>query len=559
MLSYTTTFCIPNPFPMPATLNISKAKFSSVTNHLLSHCWAPAAAAPSTSSSAVDAASNNSINVADTGPVAFVWVLPIAASTRCILLLLLTLSDWLLPDHDPGDDVARFPLPPQHRTSAFGLTAFIKWDSAHYLQLATSGQYSTQQTLAFYPTFPYVVRYVALMWAWTTGAGDPIAASATVFVVAAVVVSNFSFILSALVLHDLLRRLVQQSQQHEAPLTNTEVVRTAVLCYVCNPASVFFASAYTESLFALCSFTGMWQLVLARDAGPVAVPAAAAHVVAAGISFAAASSVRSNGLFNVLFLLAFATSVLVCKRGSWRATAALLVSTAFAVLAAAAPFVVFNGHMHVLACGDFACPATSTGQEFVAAAVRLLQPLLLHLPGTAMYTSTGNVAGGSTVSAVSACCIRGPWGCSMYSAVQRDFWDVGFLRYFQWKQLPNFALACPAVAVAVFTVQEVARHMPTTSAVDKEFKSGLGPHLLLVAHLVHLMVSVFVGVFVAHVQITTRLLCSACPVFYLGLAHLLCGSGGKQRHRLYSFAVVGYLISFNILGLVLFPNFYPFT
>jgi len=293
-------------------------------------------------------------------------------------------------------------------------------------------------------------------------------------------------------------------------------------------------------------------------------------VVAAGVSFAVASSVRSNGLLNALFPAAFAASVVAAaascsSTSSWYAAATVLVPTAVAVFAVVVPFAVFNGHMHAVACGA-TCVATSSGhgavRELASAVAATVARWLL--PGSALYTHTGSVVGGGSVggggysssasaSASAACCARGPWGCSMYSAVQRDFWDVGFLRYFQWKQLPNFALACPAVAVAVYTVHKVAR----TAAADAGGMQGMSLHLLLLAHLVHMSVTVFVGVFVAHVQITTRMLCSACPLWYLGLSLLLCQQGEDgQRHRV---AVITYLIAFNILGLLLHPNFLPYV
>lgn len=34
---------------------------------------------------------------------------------------------------------------------------------------------------------------------------------------------------------------------------------------------------------------------------------------------------------------------------------------------------------------------------------------------------------------------------NLYSHIQSAYWGVGFLRYWQWKQLPNFLLAAPAL------------------------------------------------------------------------------------------------------------------
>ena len=46
----------------------------------------------------------------------------------------------------------------------------------------------------------------------------------------------------------------------------------------------------------------------------------------------------------------------------------------------------------------------------------------------------------------------------------------------------------------------------------------------LSVHLVHLLVVTMLGILVAHVQIVTRLICSSCPLIYLGFALLLSNS-----------------------------------
>lgn len=38
---------------------------------------------------------------------------------------------------------------------------------------------------------------------------------------------------------------------------------------------------------------------------------------------------------------------------------------------------------------------------------------------------------------------------SLYSHIQSAYWGVGLLRYWQWKQLPNFLLAAPVLLLTV--------------------------------------------------------------------------------------------------------------
>mmetsp|Transcript_731 Transcript_731/g.1006 ORF Transcript_731/g.1006 Transcript_731/m.1006 type:complete len:97 (+) Transcript_731:1-291(+) len=71
---------------------------------------------------------------------------------------------------------------------------------------------------------------------------------------------------------------------------------------------------------------------------------------------------------------------------------------------------------------------------------------------------------------------------------------------------------------------------------------------------VHLLSLLVVGVFFANVQITTRLVCSASPLVYVGLVDLL-SKGPMWRRRL----CLGFLVLYNVAGVLLHTNFYPWT
>ena len=65
--------------------------------------------------------------------------------------------------------------------------------------------------------------------------------------------------------------------------------------------------------------------------------------------------------------------------------------------------------------------------------------------------SATSAASASTTAAAAAAAAAAEW-ChrplpDLYSHVQTKYWGVGALRYYQWRQLPNFALAAPALCL----------------------------------------------------------------------------------------------------------------
>mmetsp|Transcript_24015 Transcript_24015/g.33055 ORF Transcript_24015/g.33055 Transcript_24015/m.33055 type:complete len:312 (-) Transcript_24015:72-1007(-) len=309
---------------------------------------------------------------------------------------------------------------------------------------------------------------------------------------------------------------------------------------------------YSESLFATLSFLGMWAW---EEGGTVAW--------AALPCWAAASATRSNGVLLCGFPLFRSIQL---TQGAWsrgiviapKRMVRVWVQGLFQSAVVALPLVVFQLYGYLQFCaGEWA----SHPRPWCQAPVPYI-----------------------------------------YGFVQKHYWDVGFLRYFELKQAPNFLLATPMIILSCFGIGSYAcndckrffslgfwemktsddsialssdsqkpsqkivyqglRQRSTTyknenEAMSNESKTmyrsdtGYFSKDALVFHYMWLFMLV-VGFCFMHVQVITRFL-SACPPVYWYSARV-CSKIGR-----FAYLVWFYFIAYYLIGTFLFVNFYPWT
>lgn len=184
---------------------------------------------------------------------------------------------------------------------------------------------------------------------------------------------------------------------------------------------------------------------------------------------------------------------------------------------------------------------------FVAGIVRYCPSLV----GSVLGTEQG------TVEDRSWCKNVVPNISAMYVFVQREYWNVGVFRYYEWRQLPNFLLAAPMLALSVHSLASYfsdwwSRRKGLKKASSRRFGDAVAPYYV---HWLFLLVN---ALLVVHIQVTTRLL-AACPPLFWHPAALGFAGQDMQRTTRYGTVVVGYFLLFSVLGAVLFPTFYPWT
>ncbi|XP_019368027.1 PREDICTED: GPI mannosyltransferase 2 [Gavialis gangeticus] len=510
-------------------------------------------------------------------------VLRFAVWCRAVTLLLQALFNLLIPDH-----AADAFSPPRLSEPSFCdwllewlLGGLSHWDAEHFLFVAEHG-YVYEHNFAFFPVYPLSIRVVAEVALWPL---QGLLCLRSRLLLSAVLLNTLFSVLAAVVLYELGCVVLQ--------CRRTAFLSAILFCL--TPANVFMTAAYSESMFALLAFSAMWQLEKGRS-------------WTSGLLFSFAAGVRSNGVINAGFLLYTQSRRLALQlqagAGSvmkqawvWRQLLGLAASV---VLTCAGLFLspaLFQLYAYLRFCDPDVSPEHAVPQPLLQLAV-----------------DKGYRLAGMTGVKPAWCSHRVPM---IYSYIQDVYWNVGFLRYFQLKQIPNFLLAAPITVLSTWAacvyltanLQDcltlgLVRRRNKSRGGEGAAKPGVGfCSSGVFVYVVHATTLLVFGLLCMHVQVLTRLLGSSSPVLYWFSAYLLqdsnallwregdptqtaaslsewpplgsallglFGTGVSEnplprlllnyrRNTALTKCVLGYFLSFWLLGLILHCNFLPWT
>lgn len=427
---------------------------------------------------------------------------------------------------------------------------FRRWDAVYFLHVAEHG-YIYENSLAFFPLFPVTVRWLAsavhLVLGWCLTLSSAI-------LISAVMLNVVYFVLSAVFLFHA-SRLITRS---------IELSCVATLLYCINPASIFFSAGYSESMFAAATFCG---LILCEKN----------RLLAASMVFGLSSGTRSNGIISAGFVVyrQLKNTVHALSIESKPNVAITLLKCNIAFFSSImyaficiVPFLAYQYHAYQVFCKNEEMPINMVPQL-----VEFGRENGFKLPE---YPPP-------------------PW-CSWtvpisYSYIQQHYWDVGFMRYYQLRQLPNFFLATPVIVLsskAVFSYLQkkigYALYLGLWEEKEEQRKipDGFFSSKCYV-YIVHCGVLLCMCLLFLHIQVTTRFICSSSPVLYWYCAHRLnsCCKDWRwsadlsatdnilvyftnivkrwQKTDAFAKFIVLYFISYFIVGTAMHCNFLPWT
>ncbi|KAF9776921.1 ER membrane glycoprotein subunit of the GPI transamidase complex-like protein [Fusarium sp. DS 682] len=313
----------------------------------------------------------------------------------------------------------------------------------------------------------------------------------------AIAISHVSHLIAVLALYQL--TIVLCSDRKLAYL--------AAVVHILSPGGLFLSAPYAESTFACLSFAGNLLFALSLKASPDSLRRNVS-VIGAGLCYGISCTFRSNGLFGGVL---FAVEAL-------KGLSALLDGFTFSKL------------------------------------LRLIAPVIGGL-----LVAVGFIAP-QVLAWMRYCNIEGngeqrPWCArplpSIYTFVQEEYWDVGFLRYWTPNQIPLFLLAAPMLMILIKSGTEIMREpsrglRAMTSGTDEQCR-------LLVRTLAAVQTLLAVlAITNYHVQIISRI-SSAYPVWYWWVASCLMD---KKRQRL-GYSVVVFITMYAMIQGGLFASFLP--
>ena len=487
-----------------------------------------------------------------------------AILSRILVLLLQMIFNALCPDHNadafrtPEDPTEKYSFWDHIATFVFG--GLTRWDAQYFIHIAKYG-YTYENTLAFFPLFPMSMKYLAMV----LQIEPPILNHSNTIVISGFIINFVCFVKAALVLYDL----------SELVFKDTRIAYRAAILFCINPASIFFTALYTESMFAYLTFYSMRESI--NNNPCVFLP----------ISLSAL--VRSNGLVNIgfpiyswfrsLLVTTIPNFVLECKHyhsNRWSVLFNLrhifisLCQILFLICLSILPFCSYQVHNYANFCE---VETNATALPYHVQQYALDNNLLL--PGHEFSWCNSVIP-------------------MAYSHIQNKYWNVGFFKYYQFKQIPNFVLAFPVLYLMVkCTIAYFNEHKSKfctlqffTGIVKKEKKFNYGKYPLeMFVFIVHGLFLTLFCIFFVHIQVSTRLLCSASPLLYWYCALVTLPKVklskeikrieyessenvfsrwkvfflSQQQYSLIEKCIFGYFLGYVVAGCFMYSNFLPWT
>ncbi|CAD6184577.1 unnamed protein product [Caenorhabditis auriculariae] len=409
----------------------------------------------------------------------------------------------------------------------------MRWDALQFMFIAQYG-YIFEHSLAFLPAFP-----------WATGALGASAADyyralvgpvhkTTMTLLMGLIINTFTFLQAGHVLYFITLRI---SKSQKAAIIST-------ILFAFNPASIFFTSFYSESLYTLVTFGAIFLLLEMKvsDDFPFFLRLSGAVMI-----MMLGCVIRGNGILNVGYLGWFLTREIfwtmeeapkqrrvvpsnifprrrsryaredegevsrplkctfLLKRGRTVAFARLFFGCfilTMAVVFAVSLWVAYGNHQSDNFCNSRAFMRVP--QQFREYAQQNRLTVIgetRRMPWCAWLEKNKNT-------------VQATYGFPVwYPVVQRKYWRVGHFAYWSVKKIPCFLMAAPAMLLTLIAIRGTFRDLARRNLTNIWMCLLHQDHLLPYA--IHSAVILYFGIFYINAEVFTRMIFSSSPFLYV--------------------------------------------
>ncbi|KAI1322733.1 glycosyltransferase family 76 protein [Xylariaceae sp. FL0255] len=404
-------------------------------------------------------------------------------------LFAIALGSGVGPAYDTSSTLLSTDRLTSHESTFDLASKLTRWDAIYFIQSSRRG-YLFEQEWAFAKGLPIVISMLA-KGAAAFGVEENDALEPLI----GVLVATVCHLLSALVLYEVGLVVSKHSR----------FSFVASVLHILSPAGLFLSAPYSESPFALLSFAG--YLLFAQAAlGKGRTLTHEMKLLVSGLLFGLSLSFRSNGILNGILFMAY----LLREMRS--------------------PLTVNSIRRRLALIGGGS-----------AIAVGFIIPQIVAYRTYCYGTPESELR---------------PW-CTgylpnIYSFVQRQYWNVGFLRYWTPSNIPLFLLAAPMLYLMIKSSLDTFFQGPNLEDPSATSKLSGDSIWFIRAAAVPQLVLALLAITNYHIQIITRI-SSGYPLWYFWLAALL----SRQATAGYGQGIVLFMIMYAGIQGALFASFLP--
>ncbi|VDM18876.1 unnamed protein product [Wuchereria bancrofti] len=351
---------------------------------------------------------------------------------------------------------------------------------------------------------------------------------------------------------------------------STKLALLACIVFTLNPASVFFSAVYSESVYMLLTFCGMFVLYADPSLSFI-------RYIIAALFFSFAFATRSNGIFNfgyIIFQLTLETVYSVTlHKFIWERDCGtvLLKLFRFIVLITicwgifGSQVVSHDSRMHHSFCSRNTTHSRAKEMPDIVYQYALQSKLVLpHDLGSLIWCRKGRN-------------ILYPIP-SFYNHVQKKYWQVEPFGYWQLKKLPCFIMAAPAIFIVLYgSLFEINFLKRMHGSLFGVILGTLQNASSTLPFLIHTLVLTFLALVLYNVEVFTRILFSSSPFVYLIIAQYMDRrtplvtlddvqyptflpffTNFSRSHWIHAL-LLSYLLGYFYIGTLLHANWLPFT